>query len=179
LKKTAKNVIVDCTVFLKEKKWICKNTCAICAVMYTTPPRGTIPAESRRGPLLRIFLPTGYAPSAEPGKTSFHPRIKICRCGGFFMLSREDFIFTIGSDGPAAVIDSQAKKRYGALSTRELAGKGLFRAAYASAVYSKTPEEKSLVAEAYSRLTGSSIDTLSLDRLFGVFPVEVRRSVIL
>ena len=95
------------------------------------------------------------------------------------MLSREDFIFTIGYDGPAAVIDSQAKKRYGALSTRELVEKGLFRAAYASAVYSKTPEEKSLVADAYSRLTGSSIETSSLDRLFGVFPVEVRRSVIL
>jgi hypothetical protein len=95
------------------------------------------------------------------------------------MLSREDFIFTIGYDGPAAVIDSQAKKRYGSLCTRELAEKGLFRAAYSSAVYSKNPEEKGFVAEAYSRLTGSSVDASTLDRLFGVFPVEVRRSVIL
>jgi hypothetical protein len=106
------------------------------------------------------------------------------------MLSRDDFIFTIGYDGPSAVVDSQAKKHYGGLSTRELAEKGLFRAAYASVVYARAwqPEagkegwESALAAlvETYNRVSGASLTAASpLDRLFGVFPVEVRRAVIL
>jgi hypothetical protein len=101
------------------------------------------------------------------------------------MLSREDFVFTIGYDGPAAIVDGQAKKRFGSLSTRELAEKGLFRAAYSSAVYSKDPAELEVVAEIYnkaitaSRGTGSVAVVSFLDRLFGVFPVEVKRVVVL
>ena len=95
------------------------------------------------------------------------------------MLSREDFVFTIGYDGPLAIIDGQARRRYGSLSTKGLIEKGLFRAAYSSAVYSKDAEEVRLVAEAYNRLTGASIDVNTLDRLFGVFLVEVTRSMVL
>jgi len=96
------------------------------------------------------------------------------------MLTRAEFIFTIGYDGPAAVIDGQAKRRYGSLSTRELAEKGLFRAAYSSAVWSKDPKEMETLVEIYNRISGSSLKTDSpLDRLFGVFPIEVNRSVIL
>jgi hypothetical protein len=96
------------------------------------------------------------------------------------MLSREDFVFTIGYDGPVAVIDRQAKKRYGALSARELAEKGLFRAAYSSAVYSKDPEDMRTLIEIYNRISGESLSVNSpLDRLFGVFPVDVRRSMAL
>ena len=100
------------------------------------------------------------------------------------MFSREDFIFTIGYDGDAAVVDSQAKKRYSSLSARELAEKGLFRAAYSSAIWSKDgsgdPKELETVVEIYNRITGASLTTdSSLDRLFGVFPVEVKRSIVL
>ena len=96
------------------------------------------------------------------------------------MFSREDFIFTIGYDGAAAVVDSQAKKRYSALSARELAEKGLFRAAYSCAIWSKDPKELETVVEIYNRISGSSLTTdSSLDRLFGVFPVEVKRSILL
>jgi hypothetical protein len=96
------------------------------------------------------------------------------------MLAREDFIFTIGYDGPAAVVDGQAKKRYGKLSGRELAEKGLFRAAYSSAIYSRNGEELAAVVERYNKIAGTSytVDS-SLDRLFGVFPVEVKRSILL
>ena len=96
------------------------------------------------------------------------------------MLSRSDFIFTIGYDGPAAVVDSKAKKRYSSLSTKELAEKGLFRAAYSSAIWSKDPEELKTVMEIYNKVSAAPIraDT-SLDRLFGVFPVEVKRSIVL
>ncbi|MDR1286892.1 MAG: hypothetical protein LBK08_04710 [Treponema sp.] len=96
------------------------------------------------------------------------------------MLSRADFIFTIGYDGPAAVVDSQAKRRYGSLSTRELAEKGLFRAAYCSAVWSKDPGEMETLVELYNKAAGTSLGVSSaLDRLFGVFPVEVKRALVI
>ena len=95
-------------------------------------------------------------------------------------MKREEFIFTIGYDGPAAVIDGQAKRRYGSLSTRELAEKGLFRAAYSSAIWSKDPKDLETLIGIYNGLTGSSLTPDSpLDRLFGVFPIEVHKSITL
>ena len=95
------------------------------------------------------------------------------------MLSRDDFVFTIGYDGPMAVIDGHAKKRYRGLSTEALIKKVLFRSAYSSAVYSKNPDELKMVADAYSGLTGSVVNPATMNRLFGVFPVDVKRSLIL
>jgi hypothetical protein len=100
------------------------------------------------------------------------------------MLSRDDFIFTIGYDGPAAVVDGQAKRKYGGLSTEELAERGLFRAAYSSAVYGKDPGGIEKVAECYRRFlaqsgTAGEISLASLERLLGVLPLEARRSIIL
>jgi hypothetical protein len=95
------------------------------------------------------------------------------------VLSREDFIFTIGYDGPAAVVDGQAKKRYGLLSTAQLAEKGLFRAAYCSAIYSGDAGEKTLVTEKYNHTAKTSYTAAAMDRLFGVFPVDVKRSIVL
>jgi len=105
------------------------------------------------------------------------------------VLSRADFIFTIGYDGPAAVVDSHAKRKFGKLSTRELAEAGLFRAAYSSAVHSKDKQEIKFVVEAFRKLNpgpdGNAEIDLSeagisaLNRLFGVFPVEVTRSIVI
>ncbi len=96
------------------------------------------------------------------------------------MLSRDEYVFTIGYDGPAAVVDGQAKKRYGGLSTRELAEKGLYRAAYCSALYTKDQNELDVLMEIYNRNAGTSYTRESpLNRLFGVFPVEVKKSIIL
>jgi hypothetical protein len=96
------------------------------------------------------------------------------------MLPREDFVFTIGYDGPAAVVDSQAKRRYGALSTRELAEKGLFRAAYSSAIHANSQDELQTVLDLYNKTAGTSFTLSSpLERLFGVFPIDVKRSIAL
>jgi hypothetical protein len=95
------------------------------------------------------------------------------------MLSREEFVFTIGYDGPAAMVDGQAKRRYSSLSTKELAEKGLFRAAYSSAVWSKDPKELEVLAEIYNKTTGNSVQKEALQRLFGVYPVDVARCIIL
>lgn len=86
------------------------------------------------------------------------------------MLSRQDFIFTIGYDGPAAIVDGQARKKYGALSTLQLAEAGLFRAAYSSALHSGKPEELDIVVAAYNKASGSSLTRESpWGRLFGVY----------
>ena len=96
------------------------------------------------------------------------------------MLSREDFIFTIGYDGPVAVVDKQAKRRNGSLSTRELAEKGMYRAAYSSAIWSKNPSELDIVLEIYNKNAHVSLDSgISPDRFFGVFQVDVKRSIAL
>ncbi|AEF84285.1 conserved hypothetical protein [Treponema primitia ZAS-2] len=96
------------------------------------------------------------------------------------MLKREDFVFTIGYDGPSAVVDGQARNRYRSLSTRELAEKGLFRAAYSSAIYSKEKTELETVVELYNKAAGASLTVDSpLDRLFGVFLVDVKRAIVL
>lgn len=95
-------------------------------------------------------------------------------------LKREDFVWTIGYDGPAAVVDGQARRRYGSLSAGELADRGLFRAAWASAVYTGSAEEQRLVTEKYNRAAGTSFgEDASLDRLFGVFAVDAKRIVVL
>jgi len=123
---------------------------------------------------LKIFRRIGFAPLAAWAKIHFPLLYKAA------MLSREEFIFTIGYDGPAAVVDSQAKRRYGSLSTKELAEKGLFRAAYSSAIWSNDPKEIDALVEVYNRVSGSSLTAASqLDRLFGVFPIKVSRSITL
>ena len=101
------------------------------------------------------------------------------------MLSRQDFVFTIGYNGPVAVIDKQAKKKYGKLSTRELVEKGLFRAAFSSALYSGDTDECKFVGQAFKQLGGDSSADISaaelstLGRLFGVFLVDVKRTMII
>ncbi len=96
------------------------------------------------------------------------------------MLSREDFIFTIGYDGPAAVVDGRSKRRYGALSTQELAEKGLFRAAYSSALYSGDPKEMEIIIETYNRFAHTNYGPdFPFDRLFGVIKTDVKRAIVL
>jgi hypothetical protein len=165
----------DIYFFYKEE--LCRNIFVMYAVMFMILPREIMPGKLNPVPPLRVCLRIGFAPFAAWEKRISPPLIDRMRAG---MLSRADFIFTIGYDGPMAVVDGQAKRKYGALSTRELVEKGLFRAAYSSAVFSKKPEEIEIVAESYNKAAGTSYTaSSSLDRLFGVFPVEVKRALIL
>jgi len=96
------------------------------------------------------------------------------------MLSRDDFVFTIGYDGPVAVVDKQAKRRYKSLSTIELAEKGQYRAACASALWSKKTEDLKTVLDIYNKKASSSIGSdVSPERLFGVFLIEANRALYL
>lgn len=92
------------------------------------------------------------------------------------MLSRENFIFTIGYDGDTALVDARAKKKYKNASAIELAELGLFRAAWASAVHAQSDEAKLAVLAVYNRRAGSSLDLSShVGRLFGVHLIEASR----
>mgnify|MGYP006277245099 CR=1 FL=1 len=87
-------------------------------------------------------------------------------------MQREDFIFTIGYQGNAAIVDKRAKRQYGKLSTRELAEKGLFKSAFCSALYSGNDDELEDFVAYYREQSGNSDLTVeNLKRLFGVFGV--------
>ena len=142
------------------------------AVMFMIPPKEILQAESRREQLFLIFRQIGFARCAVPEKINSLLKNRET------MLSREDFIFTIGYDGPVAVVDKQAKKKFGHLNTKELAERGLFRAAYSSALYSNDSQELQFVAEAYNQMEKhSQVEINALEKLFGVSMVDVRRSI--
>lgn len=95
-------------------------------------------------------------------------------------MTRSDFVFTIGFQGDAAVVDKRAQRRFGRLSTMELAGEGLYRAAFCSALYSADEAEMDEFVRFFAEKTGDDHLTADrLKRLFGVFtvPAEVRKIV--
>jgi hypothetical protein len=88
------------------------------------------------------------------------------------MISREDFIFTIGYDGGTAIVDGKSKRQYSRLSTEELARKGLFKPALCSALYGKDEKELELVLEIYNERSDKRLDSIDhLKRTFGVSEV--------
>jgi hypothetical protein len=96
------------------------------------------------------------------------------------MISREDFVFTIGYDGAAAVVDGRAKKQYGKLGTMELAEAGLYRAAFSSALYSKDEAQISAFIAFFNAKAGTSYTRGDeLQRLFGVNLEEVTKTIVL
>ncbi len=156
---------------LEIRSGICKNTNAKFAGMCIIPVKESPVTDTRQERRSRLFLTTIFALNAGPEKIPLTL---------LDMLSREDFIFTIGYDGPAAVVDRQAKKRFSSLSARELAEKGMFRAAYSAAIWSKNPQELETVLEIFNKASYAPLDPgISLERLFGIFPVEVKRSIAL
>ena len=96
------------------------------------------------------------------------------------MISREDFIFAIGFEGAVAVVDGKAKKEFGRLSTTQLTEKGLYRAAFSSALYSEKPEEMKAFIDAFNAKAGTGYtDSIQLSRLFGVYLEDVTKVLVL
>jgi hypothetical protein len=96
------------------------------------------------------------------------------------MISREDFVFTIGFDGLHAVVDGRAKRQYGKLSTMELAETGLYRAAFSSALFSKDETEMRSFIDFFNKLAGTSYTRPEdFKRLFGVEFEEVTKVLVL
>lgn len=95
-------------------------------------------------------------------------------------MTRSEFVFTIGFQGDAAVVDKRAQRRYGKLTTMELAGEGLYRAAFCSAIFSGDEAEMNEFVRFFAEKTG--MDDLTgdrLKRLFGVYtvPDEVKKII--
>lgn len=96
------------------------------------------------------------------------------------MISREDFIFTIGYEGATAVVDSKAKKEFGKLSTLQLAEKGLYRAAFSSALYSGKQDDMKAFIDFFNAKAGTSYsEAAQLSRLFGVNLEKVDKTLLL
>jgi hypothetical protein len=95
------------------------------------------------------------------------------------MISREDFVFTIGYDGATAIVDGKAKKEFGKLGTMELAEKGLYRAAFASALRAQADgldaEMRSFIDFFNAKAGTSYSKSEELKRLFGVNEETVTR----
>ena len=96
------------------------------------------------------------------------------------MISRQDFIFTIGYEGSTAVVDGTMKRRFGSLSTEELAEKHLYKPAISSAVYEEHTAASGQeggpalqkVLEIYNRDAEKKIGSVEeLKRTFGVYEV--------
>ena len=88
------------------------------------------------------------------------------------MISRKDFVFTIGYDGGTAVVDSSLKRRFGSLSTGELAEKGLYKQALCSAVFEGQEEGLHRLLELYNERAEHKLAHVEeLKRMFGVFEV--------
>jgi hypothetical protein len=90
----------------------------------------------------------------------------------FPMISREDFIFTVGYEGNTAIVNSRLKRTSGRLSAGALAEKGLFKAAIAAAVYDNGDADLALILEIYNGQTDKPLgSTAELKRTFGVLEV--------
>ncbi len=90
------------------------------------------------------------------------------------MIGRKDFVFTIGYDGGTAVVDGSLKRRFGPLSTVELAEKGLFKQALCSAVFEGREEALGQVLDGYNaRAQHKLAGVEELRRMFGVFEVPL------
>jgi hypothetical protein len=101
---------------------------------------------------------------------------------GGSMLSREDFVFTIGYDGAAAIVDGRARRQYGKLSTMELAEEGLYRAAFASAFFDREKDAGPMMEfiRFFNAKAGTSYTKAEeLQRLFGVNMEDVTRTIVL
>lgn len=92
------------------------------------------------------------------------------------MISREDFVFTIGFEKDAAIVDSKARSKYGHMDSMALAREGLFRAAFASTLYSKDDKEFRAFAEYYNSVAASNYSKPEdFMRLFGVKEENIKK----
>ena len=83
-------------------------------------------------------------------------------------MRREDYVFCIGYEGSAAIVDGKLLRRYNGLSTRQLVEAGLFKQAACSALWSGKPEELQEVLAVYNQSTATPVRSVEeLSRIFG------------
>jgi hypothetical protein len=92
------------------------------------------------------------------------------------VISQAEFAFTIGYDGPQAVVDARALKGHSGASPIQLLEEGQFRAAYAAALYSGDQAAIKAVMDGYNAKAGTAFSSQEeFSRLFGVYIQEIQK----
>ena len=86
-------------------------------------------------------------------------------------MNRDDFVFTVGYTGNTAIVDRDLRRRYRKAGARDLFAAGLYKPAFAAALFDADEESQRWIAEEYSKLSGANYGVPELKRLFGVFSV--------
>ena len=87
-------------------------------------------------------------------------------------MTKEDFVFSIGFQGESAIVDGKARKENKKLTTAQLTEKGLFRAAFCSALYDNSEEDMMSVLEAYNQQSGAQMKSVAdMKKMLGVYTV--------
>ncbi len=86
-------------------------------------------------------------------------------------MNRDDFVFTIGYTGNTAIVDQDLRRNFRKASSRNLFAAGLYKPAFAAALFDADEDSQRWIAEEYSKLSGTSYGVRELQRLFGVFSV--------
>ena len=92
------------------------------------------------------------------------------------IMKREEFIATVGYQGDTALVDRNILSAVKGLNTNELLEKGLFKAAFCSALFSSSKDngslEEKLVLDYYNSKNQAQIPSVDgLKRLFGVYNI--------
>ena len=91
-------------------------------------------------------------------------------------MKREDFMFTVGFDGAAAVVDGEMRRRYARSSIADLLKAGFYRAAACAALWDDDEAAVQLVIEAFNKASGGALQARDdLVRLFGA-PMQVLKA---
>jgi len=86
-------------------------------------------------------------------------------------MKREEYCCIIGYQGGEALVDKSALKAVKGLSSRELADKGLYRAAMASAVYEASNDDQNYIFQVYKDRCDSTVENSDqLLRMLGIYP---------
>ena len=96
------------------------------------------------------------------------------------MISREDFMFTVGYQGNTAIIDGISRMKYSKLSINELAEKGMFKSALCGALYSGKKEDLTMVLTLYNKHAERKIPSIDeLKKVYGVSktPDEIEKVI--
>jgi len=98
------------------------------------------------------------------------------------LISREDFIFTIGYKGNTAVVSGMLKRKYSRASIDELVKNGLFKPAICYALYENDEDALERILKMYNEMTDYKLRSVEeLKRTFGVtkLPEEVNKVIVL
>lgn len=96
------------------------------------------------------------------------------------MISREDFMFTVGYQGNTAIVDGISKGRYSKLSIKDLAEQGMFKPALCAALYSGEESDLETVLTHYNEHATKKITSIDeLRKVYGVTkaPDEIEKVI--